>query len=72
MNAIAIVNIIKIKNKPVRLLASFALISIYIILSLFKNAGIPYFDGKLAFVGITAAFALGITNVFWLVRSYSK
>lgn len=72
LNAFYIHFIDKFKNSALKIIISFVPIAILAVLSFIKNLTIPVIDGDLAFIATVGAFALGITNLVWVIFLVTK
>ncbi len=72
LNTIFIKFISTFKNRFLKILISFLPLAIFIVLCQFKNLTIPLIDGNLLFLALTAAIAIGITNILWVVGVYQQ
>ena len=66
-NAFYIHFIDKFSNGTLKIIISFVPIVILTVLSFIKNLTIPFIDGNMAFITTVGAFALGITNLVWVI-----
>ena len=72
LNAFYIHFIDKFTNSALKIIISFVPIAILSVLSFIKNLTIPFIDGDFAFIATVGAFALGITNLVWVIFLVTK
>lgn len=72
LNTVFIMWLNTFKNRIFKLFSSFLPLVVCLLLFQKNDLTIPVIDGNLVFVALTAAIAIGITNLLWVTMSIKK